>query len=439
MGVMLLQIIKRRWRFALSSLILIIYLLSVIFAAEKDGDFVHLWVGARTITSGQPAALYDPDLHYDILDRSHVDAAEFWGPRYDIIGVFFYPPLAGLLYAPVSWLPLFEAQFVTGILNILAGIWSAWMLWRILEGRFSLPSILIILFTFPSFFYSFVLGQNGILTMALMLTGWELIRQKKDTAAGLALSWLSYKPNWLLAIGWFPLVERRWRMIGGLALGGLIVTGLTAAIVGIQPFIDYLDVLSKTAALHNLPEYPLNSQYSILSIFRRYFGIGRSADLLGWGSVLLLFGGTVWLLGFRLKQAPSTHTLFLQRAAISWIMATLLNPHLHHYDLLLVTPALIVALSEWGALTGRDQLLLGGIFVVNHLGFVFIDILGLHATLPLPAFGLLAVWGWFFVRLSGASQLENFPENRLATGGANPVTGKLHLRYLRGILKRWSP
>ncbi len=400
----MISLLQRQWRLIASLFILIFYIGTIQFAAQRDGDIVHMWIGGRTIALGQLDSLYDPATHYEILEDSHVVADEFWGGRYDILGAFFYPPPTALLYATVGWLDLYQAQIAVAVLNILIGLAAVYALYLFLDKRFGFGSILIGVFTFPSFFYTFTLGQNGALTLAIAVVAWLLIRFGKDGWAGSILAILVYKPNWLVVIGWAPVLEKRWRFLVGGILGGVILLAVSASILGIQPFFAYADNLFKIVNLHDLPDYPIETQYSFLAFFRRNLGNGMSADILGWGLTGLVVGATMWLIGVKNKPAEKQSDLFILTAGLSWVTATLFNPHLHHYDLMLAVAAALVALIEWPSLSRNQKVFLGGIFLFNHVAFLIESVVFKMSAeqvelVFLPTLAVLFVWGWLFSRV----------------------------------------
>ena len=54
--------------------------------------------------------LYDPGTHYEIVESAGIDDGRFHIPRHDRVGMFWYPPMAALLYAPFGALPLARAD-----------------------------------------------------------------------------------------------------------------------------------------------------------------------------------------------------------------------------------------------------------------------------------------------------------------------------------------
>lgn len=407
----MISILKRQWPLICILFISLFYIGTIPLAASKDGDIIHMWVGGRTISSGLGGDLYNPNIQYEILDQSHVEADEFWGERYDILGAFFYPPPTALLYASVGWLDLTSAQAAVAILNIAAGFGAAIALFYLLQKRLSFGLIFLTLFTFPSFFYSFTLGQNGILTLAIVMSSWLLISTNQGGWGGVVFATLIYKPNWLAALGWVPLTEKRWKVLAGIVIGTVGIVSLTAIILGIQPFIDYGANLLNLVNLHDLPDYPIETQYSILAFFRRWLGNGLTADLLGWSTVSLIVISTFWLIGFKMEQSKPGTDRFLLTAALGWVTAALFNPHLHHYDLMLVVAAALVSLIEWPTVSRNQRFALLIIFLFNQSAFIISSISSLLSSWKfefslLPTLAALLIWGWLFGRIFSGNSIK---------------------------------
>jgi hypothetical protein len=390
---------SRLWLSLCAWAIVFVYLFCIPFAATKGGDFIHLWLGAHAIATGNGEYLYNPEFHRDILIQYRFSLDFYWGPRYDILGAFFYPPITGLIYSPLGLLEPAVAQGIQALINIGIGILSAWLLTELIDRRLSFPAVVLLLFSFPSFFYSFVLGQNGIQTMGVVLLGLYALKRNKPLLAGTWWGLLLYKPNWLLAVGWIPVVAKNSRMILGLASGIICLSLISIAFLGLSSFASYFSVFTDLLGLHNLPQYPLESQYSLLSLVRRVVGINLSADLIGWSVVAMIIGVTLWLIW---RTQRGSKQVDLQQGggiviALGLVTAVCINPHLHHYDLLLVGAMSIVALSERAVLKGREQRTLFAIVGLQYGAFLLEGLL--EASYAFPTLATLTLLCWLMRRV----------------------------------------
>ncbi len=388
----------RAWPSLSAFAIVFFYIASIPFAAANGGDFIHLWVGARAFVTNNPELLYDPVLHRSILNAYQFPLDTYWGPRYDILGAFFYPPVTGLLYSPLGYLDPVIAQGVQAFINIGFGILSAWLLSDLIERRISFPMVILLLFLFPPFFFCFALGQNGIQTMGLVLLGLHALKKTRPLLAGFWWSCLLYKPNWLVAIGWLPVVLRNYRIVLGLLLGASALTLIALIVFGPSPFVSYFAVFTELLRLQELPAYPLETQYSLLSLIRRLNGINSLSDIVGWLTVLLIFCSTLRLMwlgqGVSRQHEPRNEGLIVFALAI--VTAVAINPHLHHYDLLLVGAMGVVALSEMASMEGREKQVLVAVFSFQYLAFLLEALFS--ASYASPTLSMLSLLFWLKYR-----------------------------------------
>jgi hypothetical protein len=380
----------------------LLYALSLPFAVARGGDFVHLWLGGRAaITRPWGTHLYTPATHLELLSQTNLPLDDYWGERFAQLGVFFYSPVAPFLYAPLGALPLNLAAGVMGALNLALILLVAWGLWGILQKKLPYGLLLLLLLLYPPIFFNYALGQNGIVSLAIVVTSGWLLVQGRPRASGLLLSLLLFKPNWLAVIGWWPLVQRRWQMLLGIALG---VAGLVLAsslFWGIGSWLAYLQLLPRLGQLHETTSYVLSEQYTLLSLARRY-GVGD-----GWGWLGMI---GVWLTALVLLFRPSSLAWgWPWQLGLVWNTAVLLNPHLFHYDVLLSGASLLLALGLWQdlGLARPWRYTLIPLLISSYLAFPLMQTLEWHNSLPLPLFTTLLTWLWFTSYLVRQEVREN--------------------------------
>ena len=378
-------------------------------AGHEDKDWTHLWLGGRMVAVGRAADLYDPEQQVAVYRRADPQGnpPPVWEDRNRMFGCFNYPPPAALAYALVAWLPVGTAAVVQAYLNIALALAVAWLLAAALGRPCRGVAFALAVLAYPAFFINLSLGQNAVFTMAVVLVAWCLCERRRDLAAGLVLALLVCKPNWLFAVAWIPLVHARWRMVAGMTAGVTAVVVATALILGVEPFWDYAAVFRKVASLQDVPGYYLDVKYSALGLFRKWFGPGRAADLIGWASCLAMVLAT-WRVT-RGCWKPGTPAF---RRAMACCLAACLwvNPHLNYYDLLLTAPCAAVALLDWPQLHRRARV---AVLVVVALAYVAVpwdEAWGWRRIVPVPSFAIVVLWGWFAYRLAGIADPQPQPE-----------------------------
>lgn len=348
-------------------------------AGQRDGDFVHLWLGGHALVTEGSGAIYAPSTHRQLLDSTFKGAppSELWAARNDTLGAFFYPPPAALAYAPLGALPLRVAATLHAVLAWL-GAAAAGSLIGQSTGLGRVAGVAIGLST-PALFHNHVLGQNGgwvLLIIAIASVFWV----RRPLLAGALLGLLVAKPSWLLATAWVPLLLGRWRILGALITSAIALSTTSAAVVGMQPWNDWLAIAPRLAALSTQGDYPLHLQYSLFGLARRVTGLGLQADLLG----IMLGIGVVGLTGWAAHRTKATAT----RLALAWSAATLVNPHLHPYDVTGGIFAVAVLLAE-----PRHRRLGAVALLLHHGGQLLEGFQGSGWMLAPATMGLLFAWG----------------------------------------------
>lgn len=318
-------------------------------AADRQGDFVHLWLGGQRAASGAGAALYAAEGQRQALAEALGAAvpAGLWAPRNELLGAFFYPPPAALLYAPLGALPLRLAGVAHAVLHALAALLSGLLLARWAGLRPTAGALLVL--SCPAVLHGHVLGQNGVWTLLLISLSLELLRAGRPLLGGLALGLLVAKPHWLLLLAPVALAARAPRLALGAALGAGGLAALSLLVFGAAPWADYLGLLPALGRLSEQPGAPLHLQYGLPAAVLRWIGPeGGAASRAMAVAVLGLGAAAAARRGGRAGQA------------LAAVAAGLASPHLHPYDLVVALPglALLCARAGWMGL---------GLVILHHL------------------------------------------------------------------------
>ncbi len=350
------------------------------------------------VAGGQANRLYDPaaqEQAYRDADPQG-EAPAIWIERHKMLGGFFYPPPAALAYSVLAWLPMRQAAILLAYLNIAVGAGLAWYFARRIHGRMSVATAGLAFFLYPAYFVTVSLGQNAVFTVGVILLAWDFCNRRREFCAGLLLGLLVCKPNWLIAVGWIPLVHGRWRVLAGMACGSAAVLGGSACVIGIEPFWNYIGLMRSLAGLHDIPGYNLDLTYNGLSLFRRWLGPGPSVELLGWVAGAAIIAGTWRVTRGCWKPGTPDFQLLMgcSLTASLWI-----NPHLFYYDLLLTAVCVLIMLSAWPDLSLRGRVTVVLLVSASYLAIPWDDQWPWGHLLPVPTLTTLTLWCWFCWRL----------------------------------------
>jgi arabinofuranan 3-O-arabinosyltransferase len=281
------------------------------------------------------------------------------------IGGGLYPPIHALGYAPLTLLPPRVAyRVMQGILLALV-FFTGWMARRMTQGRVWWPVASLFIMMFPGFSGCIALGQNGLLTLTLLLLGWWQLMRGREAVAGVCWGLLAFKPVWAAAFLLVPLLTGRWRMAATMIATGLAQIVLTLPFVGWRTWLDWLQVGRMAADDYTRQENWIYLSRDLLGLPRRWLVIyeerlakrliwqpedaaGRPEShplpaLLGWGLWIAVVGFTIFVLWRRRQQRQE---LTGPAAAFVLIGAVFACYHFLYYDFVVAALPVLVLFAE---------------------------------------------------------------------------------------------
>ena len=220
---------------------LVLYLslaLAAVFVLQEmttDGplypDVWGFWTFGRYALTHPPATIYDNAALQAYQAGLGMPAENGFYP-------YPYPPWFLLAVAPLGWLPYPAAALVwrgvTFAALVAVGAWR-WQWNRAL-----------LLVVAPACALSFVVGQNGFLTAALMLGGLRLL-PVRPVLAGALLAATAYKPQLALLVPVFLVFGAHWRALAGAVLGAALLTVATVLLFGWAIWPAWADAMQAQA------------------------------------------------------------------------------------------------------------------------------------------------------------------------------------------------
>ena len=272
-------------------------------------DFAGQWVMGR-LFAADGRRLYHRDRQRELVREAFppadADALMGWfvgddPPAGDGIGGPLYPPVHGLLYAPLARLDPLPAYRLFQTLSFGFAAFVGMAISQATAGRVWLPVAVVVVLMIPGGRGGLDLGQNHMLTLAILAGGWWAMAAGRWTLGGAVWGLLALKPTWGVAFLPVPLLMGQWRAAAAMCVtaGGLILATLPT--VGIQGWLDWLTVGRRASEI-----YAVNSNW--VSFSRDLFGLprrllidfavpeaergSRAAAILGWGLWMAVVAST---------------------------------------------------------------------------------------------------------------------------------------------------
>jgi alpha-1,2-mannosyltransferase len=332
----------------------------------KFQDFIQFPIAARLITQGRASELYDDQVLADGI-RAMV------GRETTVHLQYLYGPQVALPFAPlvrVSF-PVQSGIWVT--LSLLMYFGCVYLLWKTCTALSPYPAVVLVCaVAYPPLFHFFVRGQASAVVLVCFTAGCLAFLARRDWLAGMALGFLVFKPQFLVAVPLVLLLAQAWKVFAGLAVSAGAQLAFTAIYFGPSVMRPYIRTLLHSAGRPGLAELVLSpiQMHSLRTFW---------ALLIPWppGVWLLYSLSSLAVVGMAAAVWRSSSPPPLRLSALI-LASVLVNPHIYIYDLLALAPALLL-LAEWALSNGQ------------HPFTPALRVL-LYLTFMLPLFGPLSRW-----------------------------------------------
>lgn len=282
-------------------------------------DYLAFHVAGRLAAEGRAAAAYD------------------WSLLQDAQTVLLGLPPGGYL----PWLnppSFFLAVLPFSLLPYQAG-WLAWIAvtaclfagaaWLILPRAAAVAAALAV----PPVVFTALVGQNGLLTAALMGAALALL-DRRAFAAGIALGLLTVKPQLGLLFPLILVVTGRWRVVVAATATALALVGLSVLCFGSDAWIAFLEASSGNAARLLAIGQDVSPRIQSVHAFVMRLTGREALAMAAHGLVAAAAAAVVLRLWLRQPEGPEE-----ARAGAAIAGAFLLTPYVWGYDL----PAIAMA------------------------------------------------------------------------------------------------
>jgi len=353
----------------------------------KFQDFIQFPIAARLIAQGRATELYDDQLLADGI-RAIV------GRDTPVRLQYLYGPQVALSFVPLVRLSFLAQAGIWVALSLLIYFCSIYLLLKTCGGLSPHPTLVwICAIAYPPLFHFFVRGQVSAVVLSCFSAGGLAFLARREWLAGIALGFLVFKPQFLVAIPLVLLLAQAWKVFVGLALSAAAQLACTFLYFGPAVMRPYVDMLLHSAGRPSTAELTFSpiQMHSLRTFWALLIPWPRGVWILYALSSLavIAMAAAIWK-----SSAPRA----LRFSALV-LAAVLVNPHIYIYDLLALAPALVL-LADW-ALTHQQHPFAPVLSVLLYLTFT-LPMLGplsrwTHVQLSVPAFVALL---WMLRRLS---------------------------------------
>jgi hypothetical protein len=281
---------------------------------------------------------------YDVELQVRIQQGHGWNRATDGFGIydflpFYYPPWFAFLWVLLKPLGYEGAKLVWFFLNVEFTLVTGLLLARTLGyGIGRIPFVLTPFFLFSVM--AVLLGQTTMLVFFLIALAWMLLELRWDRSAGVALAWLTIKPQLtillLLVLLLWLMRRRRFTALAAFAIMlALLCLVSTILLPGWLP------------AMLNAPRQTPSPTEHLPWIGNTWFLVLRSLGSSGPVLWLLYLAVALPLLVSIIQKAWFRQTALADLMAISLLAAFFVVPYARHYDFPVLLVPILVGLARF--------------------------------------------------------------------------------------------
>jgi Glycosyltransferase family 87 len=332
----------------------------------KFQDFIQFPIAARLVAHGRSTALYDDQVLADGI-------RETVGRDTAVHLQYFYGPQVALPFIPLLRLPFLTQAEIWVTLSALIYFACVYLLWRTCSSLSPHAALVCICaLAYPPLHHFFVRGQLSAVVLLCFTAACLAFLAGRDWLAGIALGFLIFKPQFLVAVPLVLLLAQAWKILAGLVLSAGLQSAFTFFYFGPAVMRAYFNTLLHSAGQPGTAEL-MFSPIQMHSL-RTFWVL-----LIPWsrGVWVLYILSSFAVIGMAASIWKSSSPRALRFSALV-LVAVLVNPHLYIYDLLALVPAFLL-LADWALNHAQDP------------STPALDLL-LYLAFVLPLFGPLSRW-----------------------------------------------
>ena len=321
--------------------------------AAGYGDFIIFYTGAQIINDGKSKELFK-------IETQNAYQARFDIPQLEWPLPFNHAPYELFLFLPLVHFSYPVAHAVWSGLNLaLLVIMLRWLLPYI-----NSPHSFFIAASFLGWFPTMEalrLGQDSIMSTALLLAVFVALKRQREGWAGFFLALGLYKPQLALPMAGAFLVEKRWNTLTAFGITGAMLVAVSFGMVGWDGVFDFVSIL-RSMHHYSYIVYPANMP-NIRGFLYDLCGTGNLEPLAFSVTVMisvLLYAVCMYLWRSEYDVLDPTFDL---KFSLTIVTTVLISYHLYSHDLFPVALALIL-LFRYFSTNGATHVILSRTFYV---------------------------------------------------------------------------
>ncbi|MBC9882106.1 DUF2029 domain-containing protein [Bradyrhizobium sp. INPA01-394B] len=297
----------------------------------QTADFAAFHIVAQRIWLG------DLDLTYQLASFTKMQLAAAGGTTG--IMPWTYPPQFDLLVAPLAFLPGWAAYFLFTTVTLTAYL----MTLRAITGN---NFALVLVVFFPAIAITIGIGQNGLLTGALI--GLVCLNaERRPALSGIALGMMVIKPHLAVAAGIYMLLTRNWRAVLTAAIVVVASSIVCTLAFGPQIWIAWLGSVREAASYLEEGRYQL---FRMISAYAALYKAGLPAAGAFWGQMAMAALALV-AVALAIARGPSARFAL----GIVAVASVMISPYAYDYDLPIVGIGLALLLPDLARLASSRE------------------------------------------------------------------------------------
>lgn len=301
-------------------------------------DFTAFYTAFTMVRDGDGSRLYDFALQTTYQQR-------ILGGRSFSDGLlpFINPPYVAAIFAPLAWVSHWSAFVLWMLVQVGILIWMLRLLW-IISSEWSRGEQWLMVSACVAFlplYLSLTLGSFSLLLVVALLQLYWTLKHGRDLQAGLWLVIGTIKPQIVV----FPIItlvgNRRWRVLGSMALVLALLFVLIGVLFGWHIWTDFLGALRQTNSFYDQFGIVPTAMYNLKGILALLLGtqhgdlISRICDI-----AFFIAAGVSCMLWRRVPLQDDPQ--FELRFGLSILVGLFFSPHLHPQDgAMVIVPALL--------------------------------------------------------------------------------------------------